>query len=57
MNKLPIKIDIHEFLVKLAVINSMGKRKNLLANLTLVAFYYLLQVGEYTCKRNCNESK
>ena len=34
-----------------------GEGGNAMAYLTLIAFYYLLQVGKYTCKERRNEDK
>jgi hypothetical protein len=55
--KLPVESDVPEFLV-----NESGHRlatalDHAVADLTTIAFYYLLQIGEYTVKGTCNETK
>ena len=54
MKKLPIEVDIPEHLISKAY---AGKSSHQLATvyLTLIAFYCLLRVSEYTCKRTRNE--
>ena len=48
MKKLPVEVDIPEELVKMAQNEHSSLKERRVANLTLVAFYYLLRVGEYT---------
>lgn len=48
--KLPIEADIPEFLIKLAQHKKATAKDKRIGDLTLVAFYYLLRVGEYTSK-------
>ena len=55
--KLPIKSDVPKFLV-----NESGHRlattlDHAAADFTTIAFYYLLQIGEYTVKGTRNETK
>jgi hypothetical protein len=55
--KLPVQSDVPEYLV-----NESGHRlatalDQAVADLTTIAFYYLLCVGEYTVKQNKNETK
>ena len=54
--KLPVGVDVLEWIAK------EGKRRNntkmiVVGGLTLIAFYYLLRVGEYTVKGRRNASK
>ena len=57
IKELPIEVDILEFLVKLVTSNDTEEGEKATANLTLIAFYYLLQVGEYTYKQKQNDEK
>ena len=57
MKKLPIKVDIPEYLVGRAMEPEAGKGRNAIADLTLIAFYYLLHIGEYTCRTKRNNEK
>ncbi len=55
--KLPVKSDVPKFLV-----NESGHRlatalNHAVADLTTIAFYYLLQIGEYTVKGTRNVTK
>jgi hypothetical protein len=57
LKKLPVESDVPEYLV-----NKRGHRlatalDQAMADLTTIAFYYLLRVGEYTVKQNQNETK
>ena len=56
MKKLPIEVNIPEFLMKMAS-RGESEGQEATADLTLIDFYYLLWVGEYTCKQSHNESK
>jgi hypothetical protein len=50
IKKLPVQLDVPELLVTTAY-NGLGTEKDkAAANHTLIAFYYLLRVGEYTVK-------
>jgi len=55
--KLPVEVDIPELLVRMAHVTVTATRAQAIADLILIAFYYLLRVGEYTCKGTRNESK
>ena len=57
MKNLPVKVDIPKYLVQMAMDTNAGEGQKAIYDLTLTAFYYLLQVGEYTCKqrRNCEK--
>ncbi len=55
--QLPVEANIPEFLVQLGLSPEACKLDCTLGNLTMIAFYYLLRIGEYTTKGNCNNSK
>lgn len=57
MKKLPVEVDVPEFVVRMAylIVGAIGAQA--IADSILIAFYYLLRVGEYTCKGKRNESK
>ena len=58
VKKLPIEVDVAEYLVDDAAGNNASALDKRVADLTLVAFYYLLRVGEYTSRyRNSKEAK
>ena len=57
MKKLPVEVDILEYLVQMAMYTNAGEGQKAIYDLTLTAFYYLLQVGEYMCKRRLNDEK
>ena len=57
MKKLPIEVDIPEYLVERAMQSEATEGTKATADLTLIAFYYLLRVGEYTCKTKRNSEK
>ncbi len=46
-----------EFLVKLSLHKDATELVRAVGNNATVAFSYLLQIGEYTVKGRCNESK
>ena len=45
--KLPIEVDIPEFLVKLAMSDNIGEGQKAIVGLTPIDFYYLMRVGGY----------
>ena len=53
MKELPIKVDILEFLVKMAL-GGTSKGEQSTTNLAIITFYYLMWIGEYTYKRSRN---
>jgi len=57
MKKLPIEVDIPELLANLGRKPDASPKDKAVGELTLIAFYYLLRVGEYTCKGTRNETK
>jgi hypothetical protein len=57
MKKLPVEADVPEYLVRQAIAKGSTEKEQAIADLTLIAFYYLLRVGEYTVKGAWNSSK
>ncbi len=55
--KLPVKVNVSELLFDMGYGLSSSTLGQAVGDLTLIAFYYLLRVGEYTVKGTCNESK
>jgi hypothetical protein len=55
--KLPIEADIPEYLCELGQSKTASPIAAAIGDLTLIAFYYLLRVGEYTTKGTRNSSK
>jgi hypothetical protein len=55
--QLPVEADVPEFLVQLGLYPEARKLDRALGNLTMIAFYYLLRIGEYTTKGTRNNSK
>jgi hypothetical protein len=53
--QLPVEADILEFLVQLGL--EAHELNRAIGNLTMIAFYYLLCIGEYTTKGTQNKSK
>ncbi len=50
--KLPVQSNVPELLVKTAYQQGTTQCQRATADLTIIAFYYLLRVGEYTVKAN-----
>ena len=48
--ELPVEADVPELLVERALTSKASEPDKAVADLTMIAFYYLLQVGEYTVK-------
>ncbi len=57
LKKLPVEADIPEFLVKLGLQPLANTKEKAVGDLALIAFYYLLRIGEYTVKGARNDSK
>ena len=57
LKKLPVPIDIPEFLAALGTSRGANELDQAIGDLTLIAFYYLLRVGEYTIKGSRNSTK
>jgi len=55
--KLPVQSDVPKLLVETAYQQGTTQRQRATADLTMVAFYYLLRVGEYTVKGSWNNTK
>jgi hypothetical protein len=55
--QLPVEADVPKFLVKLGLASEARKLDRTVGDLTLIAFYYLLRIGEYTAKGAQNNSK
>ena len=54
---LPIESDVPELLIEMGY-NTLGtSHTQAVGDLTLIAFYYLLQIGEYTIKSKRNNTK
>ncbi len=54
---LPVQADVPELLVKRAYKFGSSEWDKATADLTMIAFYYLLRIGEYTVKGTWNNSK
>ncbi len=50
IKKLSVQADVPELLVSTAYQGGGTEMENAAADLTMIAFYYLFQVGEYTIK-------
>ncbi len=48
--KLLVEADVPEYLIKCTLDPSASELNKAVGDLTLITFYYLLQVGEYTVK-------
>jgi hypothetical protein len=55
--QLPVEADVPELLADRGLRASATERDRAVGDLTLIAFYYLLRIGEYTMKGNRNETK
>ena len=55
--QLPVEADVPELLADRGLRASATERDRAVGDLTLIAFYYLLWIGEYTIKGNRNETK
>ena len=55
--KLPVEVDVPELLVEWGLMSAATVLARVVGDLTLIAFYFLLRVGEYTIKSRRNESK
>ena len=57
VKKLPIAIDIPELLSAVGQLPDANELDKAIGDLTIIAFYYLLRVGEYTVKGHRNNTK
>jgi hypothetical protein len=55
--KLPVEADVPEYLCKMGASPHATDLERAVGDLTVIAFYYLLRVGEYTCKGARNNTK
>ena len=55
--QLPVEADVPEYLALLATLPLATPLDKAIGDLALIAFYYLLRIGEYTSKGRRNESK
>ena len=54
---LPVEADVPEFLVACGLADGASERDRAVGDEALIAFYYLLRVGEYTRKATRQQSK
>ena len=54
---LPVEADVPEFLADLGRMEDATELDRTIGDLAIIAFYYLLRIGEYTCKATRNETK
>jgi hypothetical protein len=57
MKKLPVEADIPDYIAQCSLRPTATQRELAVADLILIAFYYLLRVGEYTVKASRNMTK
>ena len=57
MKKLPVEVDVPNYLVKVGLAAGSTDFTKGVGDLVMIAFYYLLRVGEYTVKSTRNSSK
>ena len=55
--QLPVEADVPEYIASLAALPLATELDKAIGDLALMAFYYLLRIGEYTSKGHRNESK
>ncbi len=55
--QLPVEADVPEYLVKLGQDPEARELDRAIGDLTMIAFYYLLRIGEYTTKGTRNNTK
>ena len=55
--KLPVEADVPELLIEMGYGKSGSIQSQAVGDLTLIAFYYLLQIGKYTVKRQRDRTK
>ena len=49
--KLPVGIDVPEFLAEMGMEKNATEMVKVVGDCTIITFFYLLQVGEYTVKK------
>jgi hypothetical protein len=55
--KLPVEADVPELLIEMGYGKSGSTQSQAVGDLALIAFYYLLRIGEYTVKRQRDRTK
>ncbi len=55
--KLPVEANVPELLVEMGYGKSGSVHTQAVGDLSLIGFYYLLHIGEYTVKRQCDRAK
>ena len=55
--QLPVEVDVPEYLVTLGEDTQACELDPAIGDLVMIAFYYLLRIGEYTTKGACNNTK
>ena len=55
--KLPVEVDVPELLCTFGLMAKATAKESAVGDLTLLAFYFLWRVGEYTVKNSRNNSK
>ena len=55
--KLPVDVDVVELCCELGLMLNATAKDRRVGDLILIAFYYLLRVGEYTCQRRSKRPK
>ena len=54
--KRPVGIDVPEFLAELGMAKDSTEMVKAVGDLAVITFYYLLQSGKYTAKKQNNET-
>ena len=57
MKKLPVEADVPDYIASIGELPTSNELDKAVGDLSLIAFYYLLRVGEYTVKSHRNETK
>jgi hypothetical protein len=57
IKQLPVEADVPEYLVNLGMDSQSRELDRAIGDLVMIAFYYLLRIGEYTTKATRNNSK
>ena len=57
LKKLPVESDVPELLSHIGSLATANQLDKAIGDLALIAFYYLLRVGEYTVKNSRNQTK
>ena len=57
MKKLPVEADVPNFLVDVGLTSAASPLDHAIGDLAIIAFYYLLRIGEYTTKGTRNDTK